>query len=933
MMKKFYTLLFVLVGLVVNAQNVSIPDINFKLKLIANGVDTNSDGIIQQTEALATTSLNLDNTFIQNFIGLSTFTNLVSFSYDNSGYSNYISNTTTVPINFSNFNLLQSVTIFPYYTNQSNSVQVINCPLLISLKLNRIPISNITIQNCPNIKQLHLINDGISSFDTSAYPLLEDLNLSFNENLENLNLQILPNLKVVNVSKTELTALDVSSNLLLEELYLDEVGYWDYIGGNYTLIQTIQEVNLQNNLSLKRFSAKSCKLLNGIDFSGLTNLEYVCFNENPYFYNQNEAFIATVNFTGCINLKEVYLNYCHFSNTSLDFSNRQQLLTLKLLNNYGTYNLQNLNLSNCTSLNQLALPTGLLNLNLENCHIQNQLDYQNYDISIPKLNSLNLSGCTGLELVLVNNQQLTSLDLSSCGNLQNVNCDNNNLEYISFKNNTNETKSFLNNPNLQYICADLAEQQAVQYIINVYELWDTCVVGDYCSFNPNGNYNAISGTIKLDAENNGCDASDDSFKFLRLNLNDGTNSGSTFSNFDGTYTFYGNNGSYTLAPQLENPNYFNISPTTVTVDFPTQASPFLQDFCITPNGVHHDLEVTVIPLGVARPGFDASYRLVYKNKGNQLENPTLTYAFDDNVMDFLTASVAPTSQSLGMLTWNLGTLAPFQSGNIVVSFNLNSPSETPALNSGDILNYTATINPTATDDTPTDNVFTLNQEVVNSFDPNDKTCLEGETINPSMIGDFVHYQIRFENTGTYPAQNVVVKDMIDTTKFDISTLQIISISHSCYTRITDNKVEFIFENINLPFDDATNDGYVVFKIKTLPSLTVNSTISNTAEIYFDYNFPIITNTATSTYQVLANPNFDFANEFTLYPNPVKNVLNINAKNRLEIQSIEIYNTLGQLVIAKPNFNQTIDVSNLKTGTYFVKVTTEKGSGSVKFIKE
>jgi hypothetical protein len=259
--------------------------------------------------------------------------------------------------------------------------------------------------------------------------------------------------------------------------------------------------------------------------------------------------------------------------------------------------------------------------------------------------------------------------------------------------------------------------------------------------------------------------------------------------------------------------------------------------------------------------------------------------------------------------------------------------ETPSLNGGDILDFTATINPTVSDETPLDNIFTLNQTVVNSYDPNDKTCLEGETIDPSMIGKYVHYQIRFENTGTFPAQNVVVKDMIDITKFDISSLQMVNTSHSCFTRITGNKVEFIFENINLPFDDDNNDGYLVFKIKTLPTLTINSTISNTAEIYFDYNFPIITNTATSTYQILTNSSFVFENEFTLFPNPAKNTLTISKKGNSEITSVEVYNLIGQLVIIKPNFSESLDISNLTSGNYFIKVNTKNGNGITKFIKE
>lgn len=260
--------------------------------------------------------------------------------------------------------------------------------------------------------------------------------------------------------------------------------------------------------------------------------------------------------------------------------------------------------------------------------------------------------------------------------------------------------------------------------------------------------------------------------------------------------------------------------------------------------------------------------------------------------------------------------------------------ETPAVNSGDILSYSAVFNGLNADETPIDNTFSLSQTVVNSYDPNDKTCLEGSTINPSMIGEYAHYKIRFENTGTFPAQNIVVKDMIDTAKFDISTLQMTDASHNCVTRISDsNKVEFIFENINLPFDDATNDGYVVFKIKTKNTLVVGNTISNSANIYFDYNFPIVTNTATSTFQVLQNDSFLFDTYFSIYPNPAQEVLNLKTKEDMTIYSVSIYSILGQQIQTITNPEKSIDVSDLQSGNYLIKIVTDKGISNTKFIKQ
>ncbi|SHJ27367.1 conserved repeat domain-containing protein/Por secretion system C-terminal sorting domain-containing protein [Flavobacterium haoranii] len=463
-------------------------------------------------------------------------------------------------------------------------------------------------------------------------------------------------------------------------------------------------------------------------------------------------------------------------------------------------------------------------------------------------------------------------------------------------------------------------------------LCPNCTVTPLVSY-PTGNNN-VQGNIKYDFNSNGCDINDFDFSNLNFSFSSSNITFSFYPNTNGHFITYLNDGLYSITPNLENSTYFNISPTNFIVDFPSQASPFTQDFCVTANGVHSDVEIMIVPTTSARPGFDANYKLVYRNKGNQVENGSISLTFDDSVLDYLSSNPIYNSLATNSFIWNYTNLQPFETREIEISFNVNSPMESPAVNNGDILNYTATITTANTDETPVDNTFTLNQTVVGSYDPNDKTCLEGEYVSSNVVGKYVHYVIRFENTGTYPAENIVVKDMIDISKFDISTLVPLHGSHEFYTRIKDNKVEFIFENINLDFNDATNDGYVAFKIKTLPTLNIGDSFSNNANIYFDYNFPITTNTYNTTINnVLNNQDFVFENEFVLYPNPANEIINISTKNQTEINSVEIYNLVGQIVLAIPNTTNKIDVSNLETGTYFIKVNTEKGSTTTKFVKE
>ncbi|MBL4604551.1 MAG: T9SS type A sorting domain-containing protein, partial [Flavobacteriaceae bacterium] len=371
--------------------------------------------------------------------------------------------------------------------------------------------------------------------------------------------------------------------------------------------------------------------------------------------------------------------------------------------------------------------------------------------------------------------------------------------------------------------------------------------------------------------------------------------------------------------------------------FPTSTSPFLQDVCLTPNGTYNDLQIAIIPIEQARPGFDTRYKIIYVNVGNTILSGNVNLTYEDNVLDFVVAAPNENTQSNGELSWSFSNLIPFDIKVINVTMNLNAPTETPPLNGGDVLTYNATISPTADDENVTDNSFSLKQTVVNSLDPNDKTCLEGDTITPDLIGEYVHYLIRFENTGSASAVNIVVKDIIDTSKFDMSSFVPMTSSHEYIARIqNDNEVEFIFEGIDLPFDDATNDGFVMFKIKTLPSLVVGDTFENSAEIYFDFNFPIITNTEQTTIDTTAGTDdFSLNAKITIFPNPTDNQLQIESK--LEFDSIIIYDLTGKeikrIVSTVSKLTQQIDVSTLKNGIYYISIQSGTSKTVKKFLKK
>jgi hypothetical protein len=82
---------------------------------------------------------------------------------------------------------------------------------------------------------------------------------------------------------------------------------------------------------------------------------------------------------------------------------------------------------------------------------------------------------------------------------------------------------------------------------------------------------------------------------------------------------------------------------------------------------------------------------------------------------------------------------------------------------------------------------------------------------------------------------------------------------------------------------------------------------------------------------LATEAFEVLEEYAIAPNPVGDILNIT--NGIDsIRSIYIYNAVGQLVSSVFKSPASIDVTALKTGTYFVEIHTDKGQTTKKFVK-
>ena len=987
-MKKIYFLLLLFTGMV-NAQIVNIPDANFKAKLISLSIDANNDGEIQISEALNIGSLDVyganisDMTGIEEFVNitylicsfnqittlnLSNLTNLQLLGCDSnqltilniSGLTNlqtlncngnnltsldvsnmanltYLSCTSN-QISSLNVSGLSSLTYLNCFINQISSLNFNSSVNLTELNCSYNQITSLNISSLINIVNLNCAGNQLTSLNVNTLVTTQKL-LCNNNYLTSLDITNLPNLKELNCSHNQLSSINLSGLVNLEIL-----------GCGFNTISTLNLAGINN---LKNLDFELCQITS-INLTNLTSLELLnCYNNPLTSLNVNNLInlknlscsgnqLTTLNVSSLINLESLV---CSFTSvTTLNTSNSPNLKGLSCVQNQIT----SLNLSNNNNLEYLNCSINqLTSLDVTNLILLKTLICGNNFIP-----NVNFSGLTQLNTLWIDSTGRTSLDVSNLSLLQQLICNSNpipvidvsnsfKLNYLScgspsltqvfMKNGINESYfGMISSPNLQFVCGDVGDLSQIQAAIGASGS-PIAVATSYCTFVPGGNYNTITGTMIFDADNNGCDVSDDKQSNIRVNINNGTTIGASFTNNAGNYKFYTQVGNFDITAAVENPTWFTFLPATATIPFANNNNNIVtQNFCITANGVHPDVEIVIAPTMPARPGFYAVYKIVYRNKGNQTLSGNSTFSYDDSILDFVSSTVAPNSQSTGLLSYDYTTLLPFENRSFYITLHVHAPTDALPVNIGDILAFSATVNPASGDEVPSDNTFQYNQTVIGSFDPNDITCIEGDLVSPAEIGNYLHYVINFENTGTAEAENIVVKDIIDTTQYDVSSLQILNSSNPVTARLTGNVAEFIFQNINL---HSGGHGNILLKVKSKNTLVQGNTVSKKASIYFDYNAPIITNNANTVFQSLSNPDIAIDASIAVYPNPSKGNVTISCQN--SIKSIQLFDVQGR-ILQTDIVNETskvIDISDKQNGVYFIKVTTDKGIKVEKVMKE
>ncbi|MEO8146838.1 MAG: T9SS type A sorting domain-containing protein [Bacteroidia bacterium] len=356
-----------------------------------------------------------------------------------------------------------------------------------------------------------------------------------------------------------------------------------------------------------------------------------------------------------------------------------------------------------------------------------------------------------------------------------------------------------------------------------------------------------------------------------------------------------------------------------------------------------NLNIVLGSSGHPRPGFNYTLNATVRNSGIDTAQGAVVITYPAGLVFNGTTFPAGAVHNIAnhTFTWTTGIVTPtavkyFSAGFIVPA----------ATDLGTVLNSSCIVTTDAgyIDHNLTDNNDSYTDIVIGSFDPNDKL------VTPSGIGSTgavhhdqrLYYRINFQNTGTASAINVIVQDVIDS-NLDMNTFRMERAS-ALYKLVTNGRtITWKFFNINLP-DSNTNEpashGFVEFSIVPMQGLPDGTPVNNSADIYFDFNSPVTTNTVTNTLQtsIAGINNIESNEKLIVMPNPFSDNLNVQLTGYEGKLTVTLYDVTGRS-IAKVYDGRYVkgqkimyNTKQFSEGVYFIKAQYGKNTFMQKLVK-
>jgi hypothetical protein len=487
-------------------------------------------------------------------------------------------------------------------------------------------------------------------------------------------------------------------------------------------------------------------------------------------------------------------------------------------------------------------------------------------------------------------------------------------------------------------------------IYNGLEIYSQCFTqsdtqNDYCIYTTLSTSNGIKLNAFIDANGNGTqDTGEQNFKLGNYNYQINNNGVvHNISSWDSFYLYESNpattyNLTYTVLSQYApyyvcTAAYPNVTVAAgsgiTTYNFPITAIPY------------NDVAVYLYRYIPPRPGFSYYNYVTYVNNGTQtISSGTLNFTKPSEVSISGIYQTGTVSNATGF-SYNFTNLLPNEYRHFWVKMEVPT---IPTVALGQQLTSAAQVTFAGTDAFPLNNSATLIQTIVGSYDPNDKSEAHGGKILHSSFtsNDYLTYTINFENTGTANAINVKVVDVLDP-KLDETTVKMIDASAPFSLDRIESTLTWKFNGIDLPPSSSSSEtighGHITFQVKPKPGYLVGDVIPNFANIYFDFNPAIITNTNTTVFvQNLGVDEFENI-DFMFSPNPASESVLIELKNETDhIKQVNVIDITGRVIQTTLystllNF-ENININTLNTGTYFLEVTSDSNKRVIKkFIKK
>lgn len=403
------------------------------------------------------------------------------------------------------------------------------------------------------------------------------------------------------------------------------------------------------------------------------------------------------------------------------------------------------------------------------------------------------------------------------------------------------------------------------------------------------------------------------------------------TNQEGAYRIYDDIVSDTVRPYISQahlsvqPDFIVVDTATQELNFAVQATPFI-DVCIA--------MAEYTPFARAR---NTCMAILVSNIGLApvssvpVELTLVPHPVEGIQVEYVSSDLPPASVSSDLITWTIPSIGTNETYTINVCFHTDANAH-----AGDLVTLSASA--PLQDDIATENNGTRLESLIRgSFDPNFKEVWPAIATPTQLDTTALTYIVHFQNTGTYQADLVIIRDTLPTS-LDLRTLKMMGASHAYTWNLREDHIlEARFDPIALPDSNANepgSHGFLIFSAYTKKGLVYGDSVSNRVGIYFDYNAPVITNNAVMHIPIpvsVSNPRGGGL-EFGLSPNPVAAQAAVNLEFQAALtgssKQLYVYDVLGKQIqtqTAMPG-QQRLTVKGLAPGTYVVQVISGNQSG-------